>query len=43
MDVPSNLDWQENWKNYIEALQLCADICEDFGIKYTIGPHHTDM
>lgn len=39
MDIPSGLDWEKNWDDYIEALRECASICEDYGIKYTIEPH----
>lgn len=39
MEIPSDLDWEKNWNDYIESLEKCMDICEDYGIKYTLEPH----
>lgn len=38
-DVPANLDWDENWNDYLDALGTCTDICEEYGMEYTIEPH----
>jgi sugar phosphate isomerase/epimerase len=37
--IPSDLDWQENWENYVDALEECAAVCEEHGTTYTIEPH----
>lgn len=37
--VPSGLDWERNWTDYVEALKRCAAICEDAGTLMTIEPH----
>lgn len=37
--VPSGLDWERNWTDYVEALKRCAAVCEDAGTLMTIEPH----
>jgi len=38
-DIPADLDWEENWTDYVDALGECAAICEEYGTTYTIEPH----
>lgn len=38
-DVPSGLDWDQNYDDYVEALKLCAQVSEDAGTIMTIEPH----
>ncbi|HUB71511.1 MAG TPA: sugar phosphate isomerase/epimerase family protein [Acidimicrobiales bacterium] len=38
-DVPSGLDWDQNWQDYISALTECARYCEAAGVSYSLEPH----
>jgi sugar phosphate isomerase/epimerase len=37
--IPSGLDWQRNWEDYVDATRKCTAICEDAGLKYALEPH----
>ncbi len=37
--VPADLDWAQNWDDYITALRECARAAEDGGIRYSLEPH----
>src|SRR5690606_6979186 len=32
-------DWDQNYKDYVEAIKACAKACEDAGVEMTIEPH----
>jgi sugar phosphate isomerase/epimerase len=33
------LDWRQNWADYVEVVRRCCAICEDAGIRYALEPH----
>jgi sugar phosphate isomerase/epimerase len=33
------LDWRQNWADYVEVMRSCCAICEDAGIRYALEPH----
>lgn len=37
--VPSGLDWDQNFKDYVAAIQACAAAVEAAGVEMTIEPH----
>jgi sugar phosphate isomerase/epimerase len=37
--VPSGLDWDGNYRDYVQSLKRCAAACEDAGVLLTIEPH----
>ena len=37
--MPSGLDWDQNYGDYVEAVRTCADACEASGVVYSIEPH----
>jgi sugar phosphate isomerase/epimerase len=37
--LPSGLDWDRNYEDYVEALKRCAVACEQAGVKMSIEPH----
>ena len=39
VDIPSGLDWDRNWQEYVEVIRRCTAICEDAGMKYALEPH----
>jgi sugar phosphate isomerase/epimerase len=39
VDIPSGLDWNQNWKDYIAGLKECAAYAEQAGVRYSIEPH----
>jgi sugar phosphate isomerase/epimerase len=39
VEVPSGLDWDQNWKDYVEVLHECADYAGENGVKYSLEPH----
>lgn len=38
-EVPGDLDWAQNWDDYVAALRECAKAAEDGGIQYSLEPH----
>jgi sugar phosphate isomerase/epimerase len=38
-EVPGDLDWAQNWEDYISALRECAQAAQDGGIRYSLEPH----
>lgn len=38
-EIPSGLDWDQNYDDYVEALKQCAAISADIGVGMTIEPH----
>jgi sugar phosphate isomerase/epimerase len=39
VDIPPNLDWDQNWRDYVDVMRRCAAACEDGGIRYALEPH----
>jgi sugar phosphate isomerase/epimerase len=39
VEIPSGLDWQRNWEEYVDATRRCAVLCEQAGLKYALEPH----
>jgi sugar phosphate isomerase/epimerase len=37
--IPSGLDWDRNWHDYVDAVRRCAAACADAGLVYTIEAH----
>jgi len=37
--VDSNLDWNRNWREYVDTIRQCADYAQAAGLKYSIEPH----
>jgi sugar phosphate isomerase/epimerase len=36
---PGDLNWDQNYKDYVEALHTCGEICRDAKVWYTLEPH----
>ena len=39
VDIPSGLDWDQNWQDYVEAMRRCVQFCEDAGVKFALEAH----
>jgi sugar phosphate isomerase/epimerase len=39
VDIPSDLDWEQNWCDYVDVVRRCVAACEDAGVKYALEPH----
>jgi sugar phosphate isomerase/epimerase len=39
VDIPSGLDWDQNWLDYVGVIRRCCQICEDAGVKFALEPH----
>ena len=39
VDYPPDLDWQQNWLDYVDVIRRCCAICEDAGVKYALESH----
>jgi sugar phosphate isomerase/epimerase len=37
--IPSGLDWDQNYRDYVATLKTCAKICEKAGVMLSIEPH----
>jgi len=37
--VPRGLDWDQNYRDYVDAMRRCAQICADHGTTMTVEPH----
>lgn len=37
--MPKGLDWDRNYKAYVEAVRQCAEHCSTYGLLYSIEPH----
>jgi sugar phosphate isomerase/epimerase len=37
--VPSGLDWDQNYRDYVATLRICAEACEKSGVLMSIEPH----
>jgi sugar phosphate isomerase/epimerase len=38
-EVPRDLDWAQNYQDYLDGLRQCARAAEDGGIRYSLEPH----
>lgn len=38
-DVPSGLDWDQNYRDYVAVMRQCADACAEAGVVMTVEPH----
>lgn len=38
-NVPGGLDWDQNYRDYCDAVRQCAEVCGDAGVKLTMEPH----
>src|SRR5262245_45681748 len=36
---PPDLNWRQNWADYVEVVQRYCAICEDAGVRYALEPH----
>jgi len=34
-----DLDWRQNWADYVQVVRRCCAICADAGIRYALEPH----
>jgi sugar phosphate isomerase/epimerase len=39
MEIAPDLDWRQNWADYVQLMRRCCAICEDAGIRYALEPH----
>ncbi|HEX5692077.1 MAG TPA: sugar phosphate isomerase/epimerase family protein, partial [Roseiflexaceae bacterium] len=39
LEVDPNLDWRQNWEDYVEFVGRACEICESAGVKYALEPH----
>jgi sugar phosphate isomerase/epimerase len=38
-DFAPELDWRQNWADYVELVRSFCTICEDAGVRYALEPH----
>jgi sugar phosphate isomerase/epimerase len=38
-DVLRNVDWDQNYRDYVDGLKRCAKACQDAGVAMTVEPH----
>ena len=38
-DIPSGLDWDQNYRDYVDAMRQCAEICGAASVTMTVEPH----
>jgi len=39
VDVPREADWDQNWRDYVQAIGECARYAEAAGVSYSLEPH----
>jgi sugar phosphate isomerase/epimerase len=39
VDLGPDLDWDQNWADYVEVTRRCCAICEAAGVRYALEPH----
>ena len=39
IELPKGLDWRAGYRQYVEALQQCAALCEAAGLRYALETH----
>ncbi len=38
-NTPKGADWDQNFRDYVDAVKRCAKVCEDAGVTMTLEPH----
>jgi sugar phosphate isomerase/epimerase len=38
-DVPRGVDWDQNYRDYVDALKQCAAACQDASVMMSVEPH----
>lgn len=38
-DIPAGLDWDQNYRDYVDGISQCAAVCGDAGVMMTVEPH----
>ena len=38
-NVPRGVDWDQNYRDYVEAVHACAEACGAAGVKMSVEPH----
>ncbi|HUB71510.1 MAG TPA: sugar phosphate isomerase/epimerase family protein [Acidimicrobiales bacterium] len=39
VEVPKDLDWKQNWADYVAAIRACSEYCQSLGLKYSLEMH----
>ncbi len=39
VEIPTGLDWKQNWEDYVEVMRQCATLCEAAGFRYALESH----
>ena len=39
VEIPSGLDWKQNWLDYVDVVRQCANLCEAAGFRYALESH----
>ena len=39
VEIPSGLDWKQNWVDYVDVVRQCANLCEAAGFRYALESH----
>lgn len=39
VDIPPHLDWDQNWRDYVEVMRRCVALCEAADTRYALEPH----
>lgn len=39
VNIPSGLDWKQNFLDYCDILRQCGELCESGGFRYALEPH----
>jgi sugar phosphate isomerase/epimerase len=39
VEIPTGLDWKQNWEDYVDVMRQCAALCEQGGFRYALEPH----
>ncbi|MGH6924673.1 MAG: sugar phosphate isomerase/epimerase family protein [Propylenella sp.] len=38
-DVPRDVDWDQNFRDYVDAMRRCAELCAKAGTRMSVEPH----
>lgn len=39
VDLPSGVDWTQNYEDYVDSVRRCCDIAEQAGLRWALEPH----
>ena len=39
MDIPADLDWEQNWRDFVETVRQVMEVVEGAGLRYAMEPH----